>query len=1030
MSFRKDARAALDSRDYENAISICEYGLEADKSDYFLYVFKAVALKNLFRYKEALEIFEKASDVAPDQLIVWKGYLDILGRFEDMSKRQKLQEVLRNLIRLTSGDEKRQYSFQLVNFLEDTKKFREAAELLTSLASQEEGQEFQISKRLRDLWSLWESDEIKKRIEKERFRLSNDSFEMTTRKVTAQVYSESHLTGLLINEQNENHREEILNRLDIYCPNEYNEMYKRLINELKLSSKLAAKKYLEILDVSSLTEYPRDVVEFLGDDFCLWILSKTHKLVSSSASGPFQSFVYCFYLFDNDQFSKCLKAISSTINGPCGEKQMLALKRLKGICLYKLGEYSDSVIILNEFKDEDCRIYLVDAYDKLNRHDLSAELLPIGSIKRAWQLYKSGQIDRLITELSDEHLPDWLILRGLVLWHKNEDIPAALKLWKEALDIDDSFALAYNYTGLYYLKQKSFTKAEENLTRAVDLDKANPEPRLFLSHLWIQTGKFSQAINLLQDVRKKNWKVRFYMGLSFEYLEHFEDASTSFLEALKLFRRDTDDLLQVDELAILRHLGNCYLRDGKLKSALRAYKKLKELVKDDNDKLEINLGLINIYLQDSQLEEALHLIMTLKNSLTRLNLLRSLAKAATDAFDKDIISKLKEELASIKVKADWNSHELFFFSDLLNILKVSDFKVDIAEEILPRSIIKQSNNSSFILCQIGKLSSKSDSRLTHRINDLLLHLENPENIHFVASESKEILGLLNEAIEGNDLEKFERVCILDPSGCQGLAWIGRYLLTGESSFLLSAMEWLTDAGWLKFCVLEVIREGKYNIFENEIIITSVERLSSISDSDPWVRKLLGLMLEKQGLVEEAAQYYSDDKDIERINVLLGRNQGESDNSLNKLTLFYKEDEDKAFEFMSQLGPEQTIPFTFAIQTLGGGEKTSIPEYSFPSPYQQWQWTKLIYASSRDPSRIAQFFKSINSNLFSLYVALDVLTTFPNDEVLREMVKERKHSWQDVYEDVNGASRGGKTTPHKFFYSKIGKRFYDQIISKL
>ena len=1026
MNFRKDARAALDSKDYEHAISICEYGLEEDKSDHLLLVFKAVALKNLFRYKEALETFDRAAGVAPDQLIVWKGYLDILGRFEDIGKLQKRQEVLRNLIRLTSGDEQRQYSFQLINLFEDTKKFKEAAELLTSLVSREEQEDHQLNKRLRDFWSSWESEEIKNRVERERFRLSSDSLDVTTRKVTAQIYSESKLTDLLIKEQNQNYREEILNRLDIYCPNQHNDLYKDLIHELKLISKLAAKKYLENLDVSSLEEYPREVLEFLSDDSCLWILSKSHRIVSP-ISGCFQSFVYCFYLFDNNQFSKCLKTISLAIDGLCGEKQKNALTKLKGICLFKLGEYSDSVNILDKFK-EDCQDYLVDAYDKLKRHDLAAELLPFGSVKRAWQLYKSGQIKQLETELSSEHVPDWLILRGLVLWHKNEDIPIALKLWKEALELDDSFALAYHYTGLFYLKQKSFVKAEENLTRAVELDKANPEPRLLLSHLWVQMGKFNRVISLLEG-KKKNWKGHFYMGLSFENLGHFEDASSSFLEALKLFRQESDDLLQIDEKSILRHLGYCYQRDGKAKSALRAFKKLNELVKEDDDKFEINLGLIDIYLQDSQLEEALILIRKMDNLNIKLNLLRLLTKTAVDTFDNDIVVEIKKEVTNIEVRSDWTPNELFFLADILNMLKMADFKVDLGGEKLPRSIIKQSNNPSFILCQIGKLSSKDDSRISNQIEQLLVYLENPENILFADQENEEILELLNEAIETKDLEKFERLCILDPSGCQGLAWIGRYLITSESSFLLSAIEWLTSIDWLKFCVLELIGEDKFNIFENEIIITAVERLSSGSNSDSWVKNLFGMMLERQGLLEEAIQYYSNDLDIERVNMLLGKGKGDPDNPLNRLTLLYQEDEEKAFEYMSKLSSEFSLPFTTAIQTLIGVEETSLPEYSFPSRYQQWQWVKLVFLLNSDPSGVTLFFKSIGNNLFSLYAALDVLNSFPDDEVLKEMIKERKHSWQDIYEDAIDSARGKKAS-RRFFYSRIGKRLYDQVISKL
>jgi tetratricopeptide (TPR) repeat protein len=153
---------ALDElKRYKEGLASYDRALEIDPTYAATWNNRGITLLELGRYQEALESFERASSVAPDQLIVWKGYLDILEKITDANKLRNRQEVLRNLIRLTSGGEQRQYSFMLVNFLEDSKKFREAAELVSSLMSKEESDDVHLSKRLKGLWTSWEAEEIK-----------------------------------------------------------------------------------------------------------------------------------------------------------------------------------------------------------------------------------------------------------------------------------------------------------------------------------------------------------------------------------------------------------------------------------------------------------------------------------------------------------------------------------------------------------------------------------------------------------------------------------------------------------------------------------------------------------------------------------------------------------------------------------------------------------------------------------------------------------------------------------------------------
>ena len=56
-SFRKEARSALDEKDFERAVSVCDYGLEVDKNDYLLLVFRGLAMKNMENYNSPLRTF-------------------------------------------------------------------------------------------------------------------------------------------------------------------------------------------------------------------------------------------------------------------------------------------------------------------------------------------------------------------------------------------------------------------------------------------------------------------------------------------------------------------------------------------------------------------------------------------------------------------------------------------------------------------------------------------------------------------------------------------------------------------------------------------------------------------------------------------------------------------------------------------------------------------------------------------------------------------------------------------------------------
>ena len=68
-SFIKSCREALDRHDYATALRVAELGLSEDHANYVLLVFRALALQNLLRTKEAVETYRMAIGLQPTQLL-------------------------------------------------------------------------------------------------------------------------------------------------------------------------------------------------------------------------------------------------------------------------------------------------------------------------------------------------------------------------------------------------------------------------------------------------------------------------------------------------------------------------------------------------------------------------------------------------------------------------------------------------------------------------------------------------------------------------------------------------------------------------------------------------------------------------------------------------------------------------------------------------------------------------------------------------------------------------------------------------
>jgi DNA-binding winged helix-turn-helix (wHTH) protein/TolB-like protein len=102
-------------------------------------------------------------------------------------------------------------------------------------------------------------------------------------------------------------------------------------------------------------------------------------------------------------------------------------------------------------------------------------------------------------------------LRGVDLYSRN-DFPMAIKLLEKSAEIEPNYALTWAHLGRAYSAHASFElggrehyhKAEAAYERALSLQPAQIEARMYMANLFTDTGRVEQAIPLLREALKTN----------------------------------------------------------------------------------------------------------------------------------------------------------------------------------------------------------------------------------------------------------------------------------------------------------------------------------------------------------------------------------------------------------------------------------------------------------------------------------------------------------------------------------------------
>jgi DNA-binding winged helix-turn-helix (wHTH) protein/TolB-like protein/Tfp pilus assembly protein PilF len=162
-------------------------------------------------------------------------------------------------------------------------------------------------------------------------------------------------------------------------------------------------------------------------------------------------------------------------------------------------------------------------------------------------------------------------LRGIDLYSRH-DFPMAIKMLEKSAEIDPNYGLTWAYLGASYNSSAAFEfggreqyhKARAAYERALAIQPAQLEAKIFLANLLVDTGKVEEAVPLLRDALKTNPNhaaAHWELGYAYRFAGMLEESVAECERALQL-----DPLVRGANGAVL----NTYLYLGEYDKFLRS----------------------------------------------------------------------------------------------------------------------------------------------------------------------------------------------------------------------------------------------------------------------------------------------------------------------------------------------------------------------------------------------------------------------------------------------------------------------------
>ena len=168
-------------------------------------------------------------------------------------------------------------------------------------------------------------------------------------------------------------------------------------------------------------------------------------------------------------------------------------------------------------------------------------------------------------------------LRGVDLYSRS-DFPLAIRMLEKSSELDPTFALTWAYLGRSYNASGSFQlegrnyyrKAQAAFDRALALQPAQIETRIYLANFLTDTGRVEQAVPLLRESLKTNphhAELHWELGYAYRFAGMLQESVAECEQA-----RQLDPAVKINSSAL-----NAYLYLGKYDDFLQSLPKIGEL---------------------------------------------------------------------------------------------------------------------------------------------------------------------------------------------------------------------------------------------------------------------------------------------------------------------------------------------------------------------------------------------------------------------------------------------------------------------
>lgn len=190
------------------------------------------------------------------------------------------------------------------------------------------------------------------------------------------------------------------------------------------------------------------------------------------------------------------------------------------------------------------------------------------------------------------------ILRAAYTLQENESYEEALRKYREALQLDESYAPTHLALAALYLELGRTDEAITELEEAAQLDPESPVAWGQLGRLYLQKREFDKAVLALQramELDPKESRYRYSLGVAYHYRSYTdaENAVKELEEAAQLNPKQAE---------IYYNLGLAYLRRDDLQDEQRAIDAFLKSLELDPDQTEVYYYLGRAYFETDQME--------------------------------------------------------------------------------------------------------------------------------------------------------------------------------------------------------------------------------------------------------------------------------------------------------------------------------------------------------------------------------------------------------------------------------------------